>query len=157
MLSHLVCTQKYNFRPVNIMYVSYCVETVKLIVIMLRLALLLCIWEVPGSDLGPKINFPQKSFCDFPYSLETNAGIVPEISPWLLLSILSNLSSSSHSVSYSLSNWQHDIIRFATGSLFHLSQSYGKLYGHISFPCYIWGSAGDYEDCCPRCAAVHCG
>jgi hypothetical protein len=40
------------------------------------LALLLCIREVPGSNLGPETGYPEV-FCGFPLSFQANAGIVP--------------------------------------------------------------------------------
>jgi hypothetical protein len=43
------------------------------------LTLLLCIREVPGSNLVPETGYPGRGFffCGFPHSVQANAGIVP--------------------------------------------------------------------------------
>jgi hypothetical protein len=41
------------------------------------LTLLLRIWEVPGSSLGPETGYPDESFCGFPQSLQVNSRIIP--------------------------------------------------------------------------------
>jgi hypothetical protein len=41
------------------------------------LALLLRILEVPGPNLGPETDYPNRGFHDIPQSLQTNARIVP--------------------------------------------------------------------------------
>jgi hypothetical protein len=39
-----------------------------------RLAFLLFILEVPGSNLCPETGYPDRGFCGFPQSLQTNTG-----------------------------------------------------------------------------------
>jgi hypothetical protein len=41
------------------------------------LALLLCIWGVPGSNLGSKMGYSKEAFRGFPQLLQANAGVVP--------------------------------------------------------------------------------
>jgi hypothetical protein len=48
------------------------------------LALLLHIWEVSGSDLGPETGYPDCNFNGFPQSVHANAGTAPYIRSQLL-------------------------------------------------------------------------
>jgi hypothetical protein len=45
-------------------------------VVFMWLTLLIHIWEVPGSNLGPETGYP-KVFCGFTQPLQANARIVP--------------------------------------------------------------------------------
>jgi hypothetical protein len=47
------------------------------------LTLLLRIWEVSGSNLGPETEYSERSFVVFPSPLD-NAGIVPQTRPRLI-------------------------------------------------------------------------
>jgi hypothetical protein len=49
--------------------------------------LLVCIQEVPGTNLGRDTTILSEFVRDFPQNLQANAGIVPYTKPWALSSI----------------------------------------------------------------------
>lgn len=50
-------------------------------------ALLLCVWVIPASNLILETSHLDWRFCALPQPLETNTGVAPKIKPWPLPSI----------------------------------------------------------------------
>jgi hypothetical protein len=108
-VTYLICSMACRLSPTNpdaFLVSSLYLHAQPLNFVVEWLALLLCIREVPGSNLGPETGYPDWGF---PQSFQANTEIVPFIRPRPLSSTSFSIHyslSSSHSTLYSLRYWK---------------------------------------------------